>query len=320
MTAAASVPRRVPLSIAADLGALAVVLDEAGPFPADAATLADQLYHLWYLNLRPPDARRGPPVPAELDLVAALEAAHAGSMRFEPGWIADRVSSTGRVEAAREGRRRLLRPGQYVDLDRPGSHPEPGDRLRVAETIATVDGGFWVARTWAWVDGSADEPPLTRLYVNVRLAGAADAVALLTEALADAAMPYALKVCLQLREAQRADSLVVYVPRDRYDAVRDVVAAPLAALADAGHLAPAVPRLTARLRAGVAAADGAGTGGSYGQERCAILARALVATTDRGAGAETVVVTCVEALEAAGLDPARPYLAPGAIHDYAPLA
>jgi hypothetical protein len=303
-------------SIAADLGALTVALREMPPGLEASSAVSDWLYQNWYLNVRPAERRSGAPLPAEVDLVAALEAAHAGSIRFEPGWVADRVSSSGRVEAARGRHRRVVGAGQYVDVDRPVGQPEPGDRLRVVTGLTSIEGGFWILRTWSYLEGG--EQPLTRLYVNARLPGAPSAVALLTEALLDTKEPFALKVCLQLSDIQRADSLVVYVPRDRYAAVRDAIAAAVAELGAAGLLAPEIPRLTAPLCAGVAAADGEGAGSSYGQTRCAILAEALLDA--HSADAEAIEDRTIAAFEAAGLDPSRPYLAAGATHDYAPFA
>jgi hypothetical protein len=313
MTSVATAPRAIPQSLGADLGVLADWVAESAPLPDDPGVLAQRLYQEWYLNVRAAEPRSGPPSPAELELVPALEAAHAASLRFEPGWIADRVSSTGRVEAVAAWRR-LVRPGEYVNADRPGARPEPGDRLRVAAAIALVERGFWVARSTSFLE--TGKQPMTRLYVNVRLAGAAAAVALLTASLEAAGVPYALKVNLQLGVVQRADALVTYVPRDRFADVRDALAGDTAALTDLGHLAPPIPRLTAALRAGVGAADGDDAGASYGQSRCAILAAALAGY----AGSERVERAAVAALAAAGLDPARPYLSPGATHDYAPFA
>ena len=304
------------VAVVADLDALADAIDGAPAGLDESSTLADRLYQGWYLNVRPAERRSGAPLPAEVDLVAALEAAHAGRLRFEPDWVADRVSSSGRVEAARGRHRRVVGPGQYVDVDHPAGQPEPGDRLRVVTGLTSIEGGFWIMRTWSFLE--REEQPLTRLYVNVRLSGAAAAVALLTEALLDTEEPFALKVCLQLSDLQRADALVLYVPRDRYPIVREAIATAVAELSAAGHLAPEVPRLTARLCAGVAAADGEGAGWSYGQTRCAILADALVGA--RSSDAEAIRERATTAFEAAGLDPHRPYLSPGATHDYAPFA
>ena len=316
MIVVAPTERLLAASIAADLDALAIALEEAPPGLEGPAALADWLYQGWYLNVRPAERPSGAPVPAEVDLPAALDAAHAGSLRFEPDWFAERVSSSGRVEAARGRRRRVVGPGQYVDIDRPVGQPEPGDRLRVLTGVTSIEGGFWITRSWSFLEGG--EQPLTRLYVNVRLTGAAAGVALLTARLLDADVPFALKVCLQLRDVQRADALVVYVPRDRFSAVRESIAGASAELDAAGHLGSEVPRLTARLRAGVGAADGASAGSSYGQTRCAILGEAL--SRSPGISALAARERATAAMQEAGLDPLRPYLERGARHDYAPFA
>jgi GNAT superfamily N-acetyltransferase len=314
--------RALPPSPAAgvmeDLAALASQLRSSPDVPTDAGPLAEWLYGGWYLNLRAPDVLQGPPIAEEIDIVAALEAAHAASVRFEDGWLADRVSTTGRVEGINGNRRRVLGPGQYVVVGRGGASAEPGDGLRVPGSLASVEHGFWVARTWSFVEHP--EAALTRVYVNARLRGCGAAVALLTAALEEARTPYGLKVNLQLRQAQRADAVVLYLPRDRFGSVRQQLAGVAAALSAAGHLVPATPRLTAWLHAGIAAADGQAGGESFGQERCAIIASALVGVSGERATADAIATRSFTAMREAGLDPSRPWLAAGADHDYAPLA
>ena len=102
----------------------------AGAPPADA--LAAALYEHWYLQMSALPAPPGPLRPIELDVVAALRAAHAGSDRYEPGWRARRVSTHGRAEVARGDRTRVVDRGDYVVPDRPGLRAEPGDELTVA--------------------------------------------------------------------------------------------------------------------------------------------------------------------------------------------
>jgi hypothetical protein len=312
VTVSAARPPSLPASIAADLDALSALVRDRSALPRNPTELAELLYHAWYLRIAPPESPMGAPAPAELDLGAALDAAHAGRLRLAPGWFADRVSSAGRVEAVHERRRRIANPGEYVDLDHVGRPPEPGDRLRVSPTFSSIEGGFWVSRSMSWQEG--DVGPLARIYLNVRLAGAATAVALLTELLEDATTPYALKVSTELGAVQRADALVVYLPRGRFALLHAALGRVGAALQRLGHLVPANPRLTARLMPGVGAADGDRTGSSFGQDRCAVLAQAIAASAEP---AEELFVT---ALEAAGLDAARPYLMPDASHDYAPFA
>lgn len=304
-------------SVEEDLAALATQLRTDPSVPLDAAALARWLYGAWYLNVRAPDVQHGPPIAEEVDLVAALTAAHAASGRFEDGWIADRVSSTGRVEAVSGTRRRVVGPGQYVAVGRGGSSAEPGDRVQVPASLTSVENGFWVARTWPFVE--RPQADLTRIYLNARLRGCGAAVALLSAALEADGGPYALKVHLELRRGQRADAIVVYLPRDQFESIRPHLAGVAVTLTAAGHLVPATPRLTAVLHPGIAAADGRAGGESYGQERCAILASALAGVSGERATADAVTTRSFTALRKAGLDPHRPWLAPGADHDYDPL-
>lgn len=284
-------------------------------------SLSDLLYQEWYLQATKPDPPPGPPQATEVNLVGALAAAHVASGRFEQGWVAHRSSTAGRVLASeRHGapHQRLTRTlclGEYVNLAAPGQRPRAGDPLAVSAVHAEVEDGFWVARNRAWWALSASDalPDLSRVYLHVDLTHTTHAVRALSSALDEWDGPYAFKVSLGLNELQRPDSVVLYVPRDRFhDDVRDLLEPAVRSLADEGALGEARPRLTAALAPGVSAADGDAAGASFGVDRCRLVARALL----RADSVDDIEPLVRHLLRESGLDPDRPYLEGGETRDY----
>jgi len=302
-----------------DLESLGRYVADHPPGPAEPEMeLAHRLYGDWYLDPSAASPRTGPPIAAELDLVRACDAADPANVRFEPGWQAVRVSTTGRVVAERAAETRLLSLGDYVCVDHPGRRGEPGDRLAITARRSAVEEGFWVSRSARW----EPRPDLlmTRVYFRARLETVSEVVARLGAVLEDGTPAYALKVFLGLATTQRRDAVVAYLPRGAFESARPALAHAVAGLARDNLLEGEPPRLTARLAAGVGAADGAGDGSSFGASRCGLLAAALLrhgrVTWESGEIAELGAA----ALAAARLDPSRPYLDPAADWDYLPFA
>ena len=293
-----------------DLAALAAACTPAA-LAGGVAELAGVLYRDWYLRPATPRPRTGPLTAVEVNPVPALSAADAAGTEVEPGWTVLLASSTGRIVATGGlDEERLLSPGEYVVENRPGQVVRPGDRVAVTARRSRVEDGFWVTRSTGWpLSGDAE---LTRIYVNVCLVGAPTAVALLTDALRTTARPYAVKVFLGLATLQRADALVVYVPRSCAHDVLLAIGGPLTRVVAPGLLEAVTPRLTARLAAGIGVADGSADGASFGMTVCRLAAQALVGSSDDSRPSATVAA----ALVAAGLLTNRSHLEPSTGHDY----
>lgn len=283
-------------------------LDIAGGAGAIVA-LAGHLYADWYAQASP----SGDIGPGD-DVTEALRAAHAAAS-FEPGWRAVRVSSAARVLAKQDGETRLLHPVDYVCPSRPGLPPEPGaEVLAVArrDSPEPVE-GYWM--TWGRGWPPADAPPLMRVYWNVGVEAAPALVGALTAALGALAHPWLLKLPVDARQHTRADAVVLYLPR------RDFAAAAPAlrgvAIALSKRLLDAEPPLALRLTAGVALAEDPGGTQSFGTDRCRLLAEAIASSAGPAPPSAATVLAAVRArFAAAGLDPDRPHLEPGAGAEY----
>lgn len=306
---AASPPRTVPKNVREDLLA---ALDVADRDPAvDAAALASVLYADWYLRGSTADGPAEEPAPTigplDLDLTDLLREAHVDARRWEPGWSVDGVSSQGRVAVTRDGRRRIVARVDVLPEARACLPPRPGDAVRVVARRDVLDEAtaFWFAYGGDW-DESSLPPVLVRVYWNVPRRCAPALVAALTASLAETGTPYSLKVGVAERDGDRPDRAVLYLARDRFRAATPAIRRAHAAVEDA--LVPHVPRLTRRLAPGLALADDPGTGDSFGQHRCGLVADAIHSDGAGTGGSEERVAAIVAHLTAAGLDPARPHL------------
>jgi hypothetical protein len=279
---------------------------EAAAGAGHAVDLAEHLYVTWYLGLVAggPDALAGPRSPASENLLDALRAADAATGRWEDGWSVAAISSKGRVGVVREGRRRVLHRVDVLPVAGPCLPPVPGSAVRVTARRDTADaGGFWFTFGGDW-DEAARPVGVVRYYWNAPAPALPALVRALTSALQAAGASYGLKA-LSVPGAMRPDSAVLYVRRADVAALRPALMAVHGRVA--GLLGERTPPLALRLRPGLSVADDPETGESFGQHRCRLLAAGLERACTVGAA--------VAGLVAAGIDPARPHLNPGASED-----
>jgi HopA1 effector protein family len=304
-----SLQRAVPASVRRDLLAAVAVAER---FPAaEGAELAEVLYGEWYLGSHVLDGRADPLDSVDLNLPDVLRAAHVDAGRWERDWTVEGVSSRGRVAVTRNGRRRVLARVDVLPVARVCLPPRPGDVVRVAVRRDDLDetGAFWFTYGGDW-DESDLPVGLVRVYWHVRRRTTPDLVRVLTATLGRTDCSYALKVAVEDRQVERPDRAVLYLAGDDAAAAAPLIRRAHTELTEA-LLAP-VPRLTLRLGRGLAMADDPGTGESFGQHRCRLVADALTAARgDGSANAEERAARALERLSAAGVDPARPYLRPG---------
>ena len=151
------------------------------------------------------------------------------------------------------------------------------------------------------------------VYFNVTPMGAAPLVAICTQHLNDAGLPFDLKVVDRPTGFARCDSAVLYLTDESYQYVR----ARLGTITStcSRHLRGEVPTFTKPLARGVAVgAHRPDLGGSFGSSRCRLIADGLVEAYESGAH------TILDRLDAVGrrfavkgLDIEAPYRAPGSV-------
>jgi hypothetical protein len=314
---AASPPRAVPETVREDLLAALEVADRHPG--ADATGLAEVLYTDWYLGLpgAPPDEPPAAPEPVDIALVDLLRDAHVDAGRFEPGWTVEGVSSQGRVAVVRDGRQRILARVDVLPSVRACLPPRPGETVRAVARRDALDEAtaFWFTYGGDWDEAAELPPELVRVYWHVRRRAVPELVGVLTEHLAEARVPYSLKVAVADPDVERPDRAVLYLTRDAYAAAAPAIRRAHGAVTSC--LLPGVPRLTRHLAPGLAVADDPGTGESFGQQRCGLVAEALRGErANMTANADERAAVVVEHLAATGHDPARPYLRVGSDEDH----
>lgn len=282
---------------------------ESARHAGDGADLAEHLYATWYVGLSGTghDPLPGSRSPAQENLLDALRAADASTGGWEDGWTVAAVSSKGRVGVVRDdGRRRVLHRVDVLPVAGPCLPPAPGAAVRITARREHAEvGGFWFTFGGDW-DEAAPPAGVVRFYWNAPAGALPAIVGAATSALQRAGVAYGLKAVSLPELAVRADSAVLYLRRADAVAHRPVLLAVYRQVA--GLLRQPTPPLALRLRPGLAVAEDPETGESFGQHRCRVLAAALERTA--------TVEAAVAGLVAAGIDPRRPHLNPGATEDH----
>ncbi|MFO1143057.1 MAG: T3SS effector HopA1 family protein [Amaricoccus sp.] len=303
---------REPISaqVSRDLGRLADLVAQAAPGsragPPPGGATAEWLYTNWYaVQAEAPEAplpdTRFPDLRGPLDLVCAA------GRQWQDGWVVLEAHPSGYCLGGLGATRRWLSPGQYASPARPGLPPAPGDMLRVSMLVSDLDPatGYWVTQSAAGPPAA----PLGRFYLNTGWSEVGPVLSDLTGWLDAMGERYSLKYPASPAATHRVDTLVVYLERNRWDALEPGAVA--LARRQAAHLRPATPPLARRLALGAACADDPGGGASFGQSRCRALAPAVDAlATGRPVKRASAVAALAAALKSAGIDPARPWEGP----------
>ncbi len=284
-----------------------------------ALGVAHALYGPWYARWSSASGADAAPLSqpaAGRGLVESLRAAHADTSRWEEGWKVERVSSAGRVIAAKEPVRRVLDPIDYLNLDRPGLPPHPGASVLVCarRDSTSAQAGYWVTFGQSW-SHAAPPADLVRLYWNVTAEAVPLLVAELTAKLGDEGIPYSLKCPVDSPGYLRADTAVTFLPASSFDAAATAIRQ--VHTTNRAHLGADVPRLTKRLAPGLGVAEDPEGEESFGLSRCRLVAEGLAGPLARGESDEHHLLAAVcRSLQAAGIPLGRPHLRSWSSRDY----
>lgn len=248
-------------------------------------------------------------VVADAAFLDRLSAANPTQDRWEAGWKVFQAEPGGAVHIIKGDVATVAQPGQYAYLPGAGRAPLAGAIVdfSVARQSLQHQPGTYYAFGDA-VAGDYDMARLTRLYFNVPSAQVDGLLRRLGRELNRYRVPYRFKCPVDPQRFERSDSAVLYLAR-RYAPVALRLLRPLAGEL-AARLRADVPLFTRALLPGIGAADEPGDGQSFGQSRARILAQALV-DAGAGAGVDARRAALAARLRQHGLDPFRPYLAPG---------
>jgi hypothetical protein len=255
---------------------------------------------------------------ADPAFVGALSAANRGATRWDAGWKVYQAEANGAVHVRKGETATLAQAGQYATGGFGlGAGVGSYVQLLVSHESTAAQPG-WYHALGETVMGDHDTARIGRLYFHVPAGEAPWLVGALTGALNRYRVPFRLKTPVDPAHLDRTDGLVLYVPRRFVAVAMRLVLALSPELKK--KLTPGTPLFARELRPGLSAADDPGTGESFGQSRCRLVADAIL---EGGAGPPDPAAR-TEALRRRfrreGLDAERPHLAAGLAERYVPQA
>ena len=219
------------------------------------------------------ERRRARLTPDE-DLLGRLSAANPTSERWEHGWTIAQILPSGQIQAQRGHLQRLVWPGQFLSKDGPGAQHRVGAQISLfysKESVALQPGFYYMFGETP--EEQSHAYGIMRLYWNVEPSGAPPLLGVVGRTLNRYQVPFRMKCAVALPEYERTDVAVLYLPKsmtrfvfsllpDLYDQVRD-------------HVGDEVPFFSRKLAPGLSLAEDPGTGESFGQHRCRLVAEAV---------------------------------------------
>jgi hypothetical protein len=278
--------------------------------------LATQLYGHCYV--RPvPRSRSTADAAAVHSFRLALSAANTGRGHWEAGWQVGETSAGQAGPVGEPARRSVRRYGVEFATTPARVRPDgPAARatVMVPKERRELHPGYYVALGDAPLPALGTQP-LLRVYWNLRAGGAPAWMAAITAELNRAGIPFMAKLRDHPDGHERADSAVLYLPGGDDGLTHDRLAAVHATVRE--HLLGDVPMFTRTLAAGVSVATDPGTGLSFGQHRCELVARGLRAHRESGRPdlAKERFDCIVRVFREAGIDPNHPHRAAGEAGD-----
>lgn len=244
------------------------------------------------------------------DLVELLAAANTSREGWDKGWVVHQFGANGQVFVRKGERERMAVPGAFLSEAMVGMAPQLGASvsLRVPRESLAAQPGYYFA-FGETPDELADQLNIVRLYFNCQADSAPALLGALTESLNRYQTPFHFKMPTARAAYDRADTAVLYIGARYFQIVARIVAE----LREDVPLQQEVPLFTNRLWPGIGVAMEPGSGESFGSHRSRLAAEGLVEAWRHGDGRTAAKLLAVAGrFSAAGLDLARPWLAPGA--------
>jgi len=272
-----------------DVAAVPGMPAPAGAAPAgEDAPLENALTAVLYMLAYTAVYRGGPAdapgarVTPDAGFTARLAAANPTTTRWEPGWRVFGLLAGGAVSVNKGEVSMAAQPGQYAFAPGAGRLPAVGDVVELLaprESLVVQPGMYYAFGDTLGSD--YDFAAISRLYFNVPAQNAPWLLRTLGALLNRHQVPYRMKCSVDPAHFGRTDGFVLYVAR-RFVPVILRLIAPLAGEIER-HLQPGTPLFSKPLLRGMGAADDPGTGESFGQSRCRLVAAGAIDAWRAGA-------------------------------------
>lgn len=298
----------------AEVPPISSVLPQQNPL---VMQLQRYLYQYCYCTRFTPGQMDGPlpAAPLEDKFLGKLSEANSSTARWESGWRIQRVEAGGQVWLERHGVQRIFWPGEFITGEIPGAPPKPGMHASVffpKESTTLLPGSYFAFGETVL---GHDVYDLVRFYWNIDADGVLILIRSLTGKLNHFQVPFRLKCPIRRELFSRFDSAVVYVNKQFYHIVYELLMdsyEPLKA-----HLRPEIPLFTFPLAPGLSLAEDPGNWESFGMNRCRIVAEAIwQAHTKKVDSVETELQELITQFRKYGLVLDKAYLNAGSVDQY----
>jgi len=255
-----------------------------------------------------PDLEHRSAPPDVAPFVQRLSEANGGAGYLEPGWELTGADGDELI-VARDGLRVRI---TARECQRAGGGTTV--EVRFPKEFRHLLPGFYLA---AGDEAAALGHALVRLYWNLTGDGAVELLRAATRVLNEARIPYQIKVLTYLGNPRRYDATVLYLAKDDYARATPLLARIRSEVS--AHLRPGEPALSKPLTRGVGLAEDPGSGTSFGEHRCGLLAEGLLLAYEAGAGSRSERAEVIaQHFAAHGIELEKaPYLNPGSTDVYA---
>lgn len=296
--------------------------------------LRDYLYDIYFSHEQEQPNKTQPRPYLKNDRIRGLDQtfyqqlckSNQGNGYFDAGWVVQAQGQRGEWQVEKEGLTLQIQPRKHLQASPTLQQtPQLGDRVSVRLPSHRLEPGFYQAI------GNAGTVPDTvatlEICFNVNPEGAVVLMHHFTNALNAIAIPFSFRVLLDPEEYRRYDAAILHIERASYGRIQAVLQQGLEAVqcsngAASSLLQPPIPLLMKPLAPGVGLAEEPDTEPrDFGLHRCQRIADALWHCHLQGDDSPPARWAAIrQQFTQHGIDFDRPYLNPGSLHDYPPLA
>ena len=288
------------------------------PKPSMESALANVIYERCYIRPAGPESRVLDEE-ANRDFQLLLSRTNPDATVWEPGWHLEPGGTDGWVTVIRYGVRFEARIDEVRGAASAALERTPCI-VRVPTRYQRLLPGFYLIvgsaeRTTRLDEDEGDDETIVRLYWHLRSHVACAWLAELSRVFDAAKLPFRAKVLASPTAYRRADAGVLYMARTDFPRARPLLVEIHSQLEPG--LRDGVPLFTKRLAPGLAIAEDPGTGRSFGEDRCGLIAQALLTAFREGKLDTGSKLAAIEAtFRSRGLDPRRPHIGAGSRDAY----
>ena len=230
---------------------------------------------------------------------------------WDRGWRVYAFADNGELHVQKGLQCRLTAPGFYALADRREAVAQLGSLVELKRRRDADDyqPGYYLAFGDVLPD-KVEMSNTVRFYFHATSQLATELLAHLSDVLNHYTIPFCFKCLADPAAYERTDACVLYVTRRHFSLVLRLLAG--LPLAITSELRSATPLFTKALAAGIGLAEDPGSGESFGQHRCGLLAESVLDTHRRGEQSAAARLEAVrDRFATAGLDLEKPHLNAG---------